>query len=218
MTNDANQHAFWESDQGHRQHNHPVVKTFAQQRVNYIRQWLDLSHIRNALDVGCGNGFSTQAMQAYISNVIGVDYSQFMLSRHPSRSRLALADALHLPFPDNTFDLVYGWEVLHHIYDPGQVVVEMARVSQRYVLLAEPNRNNPAQFAFALADPEHRWVLRYNLAYMRDLLETANLQLNHASRGGWLFPNVTPLWLLTVIRKIPYQFPLGISNWVLGEK
>jgi hypothetical protein len=29
---------------------------------------------------------------------------------------------------------------------------------------------------------------------------------------------VTPPWLLLILRKLPYAWPLGISNWVLGYK
>ncbi len=143
-----------------------------------------------------------------------------MLHRHPAKPehKLAIADGFHLPFQENGFDLVYGWEIVHHISQPGLVVGEMARVSRRYVLLAEPNRNNPAQFAFALWDKEHRWVLRYSLGYMRQLFQSAGLKVVHAGCGGWLFPNITPPWLLPLILKLPYWFPLGISNWVLGEK
>jgi ubiquinone/menaquinone biosynthesis C-methylase UbiE len=205
MTTDNKQHHYWEQDHGHRQYDHPIVDFFAQQRVSYIRSWLDLDTIETALDVGCGNGFSTYHMQQFVPYVWGLDYSDYMLAQHPHKQngRLAIADGLQLPFADNRFDLVYGWEVLHHISDPNTVVAEMVRVSGRYVLLVEPNRNNPAQFAFALADPEHRWVLRYSLAYMRQLLLSSNLQVVYAGCGGWLFPNVTPIWLLPFIQKLP---------------
>jgi 2-polyprenyl-3-methyl-5-hydroxy-6-metoxy-1,4-benzoquinol methylase len=220
VTNNTKQHTYWESDLGHREYDHPVVKAFAQQRIDYISQWLDLEGINTALDVGCGNGFSTDAMRQHIPHIWGVDYASHMLKRHPfhDQSRLILANAFHLPFASNAFDLVYGWEVLHHIDNPGQVVREMNRVSRQYVLLAEPNRQNPAQLINALADTEHRWVLRYNLTYLCQLLEAANLQVIHASCGGWLFPNITPTWLLAVIMRLPYKFPLGISIWVLGVK
>ena len=119
---------------------------------------------------------------------------------------------------DNTFDLAYGWEILHHIAKPEHVIAEMARVSRKYVLVAEPNPLNLVQFAFALADAEHRWVLRYRLPYMRGLFEKAGLQVIHASSGGWIFPNKTPMSLLPVLCQVPYRSPIGISNWVLGSK
>jgi ubiquinone/menaquinone biosynthesis C-methylase UbiE len=220
MTDELKQRVYWEKDHGFRRYDHPVVRRFALQRVQYIAKQLKLQQIENALDVGCGDGFSTYYMRQHISQIVGVDRSRQMLSRHPlaPASRVCLADALELPFPDNSFDLVYGWEVLHHIADPLRVVIEMTRVSRRYVLLAEPNRNNPAQFLFAVWDREHRWVLRYSLHYMRRLFTLAGLKVQHSDQGGWIFPNVTPIWLLPLLERIPYALPCAISNWVVGIK
>jgi hypothetical protein len=53
---------------------------------------------------------------------------------------------------------------------------------------------------------------------MRNLFEKAGLQIVHASAGGWIFPNKTPISLLPVLRHLPYRSPVGISNWVLGSK
>jgi ubiquinone/menaquinone biosynthesis C-methylase UbiE len=220
MTNDLRQHAYWEDEHGFRTYDHPVVRSFALQRINFVNEWLKLKGLKNALDVGCGNGFSTYYLHEYVPDIWAADRSGRMLSQHPMRGtgKLSMTDAFNLPFVDNSFDLVYGWEVLHHMSNPQKALVEMTRVSRQYVLIAEPNRNNPAQLVNALLDPEHRWVLKYSLAYMRNLIEAAGLKIENSSCGGWLFPNITPLWLLPLIKKLPYKFPLGISNWVLGSK
>lgn len=220
MTSDARQIAYWERDHGHRTHDHEVVRAFALQRLAFMRGLLDLGRVRNALDVGCGNGFSSYYVQQEIPDLCAVDRSAFMLSRHPLRrsGRLASADVLHLPFSDGQFDVVYGWEVLHHIADPVPAVREMTRVSRRYVVMAEPNPINPAQLAFALWDPEHRWQLRFTRRYMRRIAEQAGLRVLRATGGGWIFPNVTPRFLLPALRALPYSSALGISNWVFGVK
>jgi SAM-dependent methyltransferase len=211
---------YWESEHGHRAYDHPVVRFFAMQRLDYIRQFLDLQQVHTALDVGCGNGFSTFYMHNYVPHIWAVDRSYHMLIRHPFKQagRAILADAFTLPFPDKTFDLVYGWEVLHHIVDPTVVVAEMARVSRRYILVAEPNRSNLAQCAFALMDREHRLVLHYNRAFLRHVFTAAGLTVQHLSSGGWIFPNVTPQWLLPILGRLPYRWPFGITHWILGVR
>lgn len=220
MTTDARQVEYWEQDHGHRGFDHPIVRDFAMQRVRFIQSLLDLSEVQSALDVGCGNGFSTYYLREHISDIWAVDRSEFMLARHPlhSEGRLRQGDALSLPFEDGRFDLVYAWEVLHHIDNPVDAVKEMARVSRRYVLVAEPNPRNPAQYAFAWYDPEHRWVLRFNKRYMRGLFEAAGLRVLHCLSGGWIFPNKTPAFAMPLLKQMPYRFPLGISNWVLAVK
>ena len=218
---DDKQKEYWEENHGHRMYDHPVVEFFARQRIEQVAgKWLDLSTIKTALDVGCGDGFSTYYMNQHVEEVHAIDRSNRMLNRHPLRDtgRCVQGDVRELPFEDNTFDLVYGWEILHHISNPHVVLAEMARVTRKYVLIAEPNRYNIFQFGFALADPEHRWVLRYSLKYMRKQFELAGLNPEQTRAGGWIFPNKAPVWLLPILKIIPYWCPLGISNWVLGTK
>jgi len=107
---------------------------------------------------------------------------------------------------------------LHHVADPATAVAEMARVSRRWVLAAEPNRNNPFQFLYGLVNRDERWALKYDLAFMRQLLSGAGLEIAHASSGGFILPNRTPEPLIGWLRRLPYASPIGISNWVLGLK
>lgn len=46
----------------------------------------------------------------------------------PTSYFLQTADAEHLPFPDNAFDIVYSWGVLHHTPDTAQALRECFRV------------------------------------------------------------------------------------------
>ena len=220
MTTDERQIAYWARDRGHRTYDHPVVQFFATQRVAFIERCVDLRNVTSALDVGCGDGFSTFYMRQRVPDVWAADRSPFMLSRHPLRAhrRLTAADAAALPFADASFDLVYGWEVLHHMAEPVRAVREMARVSRRYVFLVEPNPWNAAQLAFALWDPEHRWVLRYTRKFMERLCDEAGLEVLRMATGGWVLPNVTPRALVRVLGLMPYRFALGLSNWVFAAK
>ncbi len=220
MTDDEKQRVYWEAEHGFRTYDHPVVEFFARQRIAKTLDWLDMDSVSNALDVGCGDGFSTYYMNEKIPDVIACDRSEVMLKRHPlyDQGKTVVADARELPFDDNSFDLVYGWEILHHISNPSTVLAEMARVSRKYVMVAEPNRSNIFQFGFALVDREHRWVLRYSRKYLRDRMREAGLDVLRTRSGGWIFPNKTPGWLMPILRRMPYWCPIGISNWALGCK
>jgi SAM-dependent methyltransferase len=219
-TDDARQRAYWERDHRFRRYDHPVVETFANQRLDAIARLLDFDALGRALDVGCGDGFSTFYMRRRVGRVWAVDRSLWMLARHPMRpeGKLAAAHVAALPFRTASFDLVYAWEVLHHVEHPADAVREMARVSARWVLLAEPNRNNPAQALLALADREHRWVLRYSRRYLCGIAESAGLRVRAALSGGLIFPNRTPGPVASLLAKLPYRSPLGISNIVLAER
>jgi alkylated DNA repair protein alkB family protein 8/tRNA (uracil-5-)-methyltransferase TRM9 len=73
------------------------------------------------LDLGCGNGRLVELFNGKAVDYLGVDNSENLLSiakkRYP-KSNFLLADALNLPFPDNSFDAVFSIAVLHHI--PGR--------------------------------------------------------------------------------------------------
>lgn len=59
-----------------------------------------------ALDLGCGAGLSARALLPYARHVVGLEPSLTMLSyRLPGVSYVA-ASAEHIPFPDNSFDLI----------------------------------------------------------------------------------------------------------------
>ena len=67
---------------------------------------------RQILDVGCGEGFTMYELREAGMDVVmvGADYSPASLAWNQandmSKSPLNVADVHHLPFPDNSFDLV----------------------------------------------------------------------------------------------------------------
>jgi len=219
-TNDERERQYWDADPAYREFDHPVVAVFGRQRVDYLSRQVDLSRVATAVDVGCGDGFSTFYMRERIPTVFAVDRSAAMLRRHPMRGEgtVVRGDILSLPLPDASVDLAYCWEVLHHLSDPEAAIREMARVSRRFVVIVEPNRANPLQFAFGVIDRHHRWQLKFSLAYLRRLMRASGLDVAHASSGGFILPNRTPRPLLGLLRKLPYSSAIGISNWVIGVK
>ena len=90
-TNDVLQREYWERDHGFRRFDHPVVKLFAEQRLDMLSSWIDLASVGRALDVGCGDGFSTYYARQRIPRIHATDRSQLMLSRHPLRQTLRRA-------------------------------------------------------------------------------------------------------------------------------
>jgi ubiquinone/menaquinone biosynthesis C-methylase UbiE len=91
----------------------------------------------DALEIGAGTGyFSLNLIQAgLIERATATDISPGMLatleenaSRLGLEVRTAAAEGEALPFPDESFDLVFGHAVLHHIPDLERAFSEFARV------------------------------------------------------------------------------------------
>jgi len=213
---DQSQKEFWSENTNLRAYDHPVVEAFARQRVDFIRGLFD-TPIHNCLEVGCGDGFGMFYMQPF-GQVFGCDISRPMLRRNPLRQSVAEADIYRLPYADKCFDLVYCWEVLHHVKDMQGAIREMMRVSRRFILLYEPNAFNPLQVGFGLIAPSELGTLRFHPWFMRNHFRRAGLTHIRTFTVGTFTPNRTPIWLYKILAALPYRIPLfGISNLAVAR-
>ena len=89
---------------------------------------------QSALDLGCGTGEMLKLIlqKNDHKDLYGIDLSEEMLevakSKLPNRVRLFLGDSESLPFPDNSFDVVYCNDSFHHYPAPQNVLMEVHRV------------------------------------------------------------------------------------------
>ncbi len=85
------------------------------------------------LDVGCGAGFLSNALASHGLNVTGVDLSEesIAVAKRFDKTGTVIyqkADAYHLPFPDESFDVLTAMDFLEHVDDPKTVIKEFSRV------------------------------------------------------------------------------------------
>jgi len=102
-----------------------------------------LAKSMRVLDVGCAKGFLVKDLMIECPGLecFGVDISDYAI-RHCEKEvvgRLQIASADNLPFPDNSFDLVYSINTIHNLDRKGCVkaLSEIQRVSKEksYVVL-----------------------------------------------------------------------------------
>lgn len=211
---------FWETIQRtgevKRKLDHPVVETFSTQRINYMKKFLDFSKINTALDVGGGTGFSSFHFPHSIK-ITSVDFSRRNLTINPLKDKIQGSGYL-LPFISNSFDLVYCWDFLHHLEDPEKAVIEMARVTKKYLVLFEPNRNNPVQFIYGLTNKSERGTLGFHKRKLLELQSTIKFKLIKCNNVGWIFAGATPLFSLRICKRLPFSHKIGISSMIICEK
>jgi ubiquinone/menaquinone biosynthesis C-methylase UbiE len=78
----------------------------------------------------------------------GIDDASFLQTLYPGMI-FTFANALALPFPDGSFDLVHSSAVLEHVgpfHNQTKVVEECLRVARRGVCVTTPNRWFPIEF------------------------------------------------------------------------
>jgi SAM-dependent methyltransferase len=194
----------------------PVVAAYAEPKLDFIEAVVPLGGA-SVVDVGCGNGVFTLYLKNRAKSVVGLDFSAHMLAENPCRS-LIQADVASLPLEACSFDVAFEANVLHHVDHPRQVVAEMARVARRWVVLVEPNRYNPAMFAFGLLVKEERGVLGSHRGYLRRLVEEQGLVVRLSISTGMISQNNTPAALVPLLRRFDRPSLLGEYLVTVAEK
>ncbi len=80
------------------------------------------------LDLGCGLGGYTLALQERGAWVVSLDLTPAALAALPAGARPVCADALHLPFSGASFDLVFCASLVEHVPHPPRLLQEIQRV------------------------------------------------------------------------------------------
>lgn len=91
---------------------------------------------KDVLEIGVGMGAdhfewaksSPRSLAGIDLTPRAIELTRARLDAHGLTSTLECGDAEHLPFPDDSFDLVYSWGVLHHSPDTPRAVDEIYRV------------------------------------------------------------------------------------------
>lgn len=201
----------------YREPTHPVVMAYALPKIEYVLDKITLPPNARVLDVGCGGGVFTYHLGRISDFVIGVDFSPHLLAqnRHALKVR---GDAVNLPFPDDSFDLVFEANLLHHVTDRRRVVAAMKRATRRYVVLIEPNRLNPVMFAFSLAVPAERGGLKSSARTLKRLVEESGLRCMAVMTTGMISQNNTPEFLLPFLKRFDKKIIWGEYVVLIAEK
>lgn len=142
------------------------------------------------LDLGCGTG----GLMAAGGDIIGVDiaFRWLVVARRRLReagidARLVCACADYLPFPNESFDLIFAENVLEHTADAAGVLREAARVRAPSGSLTARTVN---RFALAPEPHVHVWGVgflprRWMNAYVRRVKGIAYEHIHLRSQFGW---------------------------------
>jgi ubiquinone/menaquinone biosynthesis C-methylase UbiE len=104
-------------------------------RYSDIMQMISFGKIQTGmkvLDLGCGTGnLSTQLSECVSIQAIGIDQSFEMLKKATAKALRVLcadADESPLPFKNNSFDIVIGAYVIHHIQNRMALIKDCFRI------------------------------------------------------------------------------------------
>ncbi len=106
--------------------------------IEELLRWAEVQQASQIIDVGCGiGGSSLYLAQKFNAAVAGITLSPVQANRASQRASAAglanraqfqVADALGMPFPDQSFDLVWSLESGEHMPDKQKFLQECQRV------------------------------------------------------------------------------------------
>ena len=156
----------------------------------------------SVLDVGSGDGAIARTITDARPDITieGVD----VLIRPETAIRTTQYDGIHLPFADNSFDVIMLVDVLHHTTDPGAVLREVSRVARARVLIKDHQTD--------------RWgsvpTLRF-MDWVGNAPHGVALPYNYLSKKQWLELFAESELNVTEWREDPGLYPWAVS-WLFG--
>lgn len=129
----------------------PAGKVRANRRAELMVLTAKINNTDEALEIGCGTGLFTGKVQHLSgAKITAIDISQDLLIQAEEKYKgvaFKIDDAMNLSFPDNSFSVVFGSSVLHHL-DMEKAMKELYRVLKPggRIVFAEPNMLNPQIF------------------------------------------------------------------------
>lgn len=185
----------------------PAGQIRAERRSNLFISTARINKNDKILEIGCGTGLFTRKVHSKTgANITATDLSPELLKQAKEQlpqATFLLDDAMKMNFPDNSFDVVFGSSVLHHL-EMQIALNEIFRVLKPggRMVFAEPNMINP------------QILIQKNIPYIKEKLgdspdETAIVR--------WQFNKMMQDCGFTKVDIYPYDFLHPITpNFLIG--
>jgi SAM-dependent methyltransferase len=142
-----------------------------------------ISRDASVLVVGGGNIDIVLLGTVGLTNYTVSNVTNSALARTDQQDTGALLNAEDLGLPDDSFDVVFAHDVLHHCYSPQKAVREMMRVAKRCVIFFDPNDS-----AFMRA------LIRLQFSFPYEIGIVANFDYAGGGVMGSAIPNYVFRW------------------------
>jgi len=161
--------------------------------VRVLRRVLTEAHVdanASVLVIGGGNIDIVLLETVGFTNYTLSNLTSSALARTDRKDSGSLLNVEDLELVDDSFDVVFAHDVLHHCYTPHKAVREMMRVAKRCVIFFDPNDS-----AFMRA------LVRFNFSFQYETGVVAGLDYSGGGVMGSAIPNYTFRWTRRELEK-----------------
>ena len=127
---------FFDGDRNHGYGGFNYMPRFWQPVIPTFKEYWNLTPDSSLLDVGCAKGFMLHDLTTLIPGITvkGVDISEYAIDNvmENMKPHTQVANAMHLPFADDAFDVVISINTVHNLglNECGKALQEIERVSR----------------------------------------------------------------------------------------
>jgi SAM-dependent methyltransferase len=186
-----------------------------------VLEWLP--ERSRVLEIGSGTGRDTGELARRGHHAVALDASpeawRLTARAEPSLKGRGLVggDALHLPFPDRTFDAVFHQGVLEHFGNPAAFLAENLRVARPggVLVVDVPQTFHPWTLLKRAALRADRWFAGwetdFTISELEGFVRTAGWEVR-ASYGDWMVPSLAYRLAREAVRRAGIELPLAPSG------
>jgi 2-polyprenyl-3-methyl-5-hydroxy-6-metoxy-1,4-benzoquinol methylase len=117
--------------------------------IDFVKKNYQLREKNSLLELGCGSGANSLYLEELYDEYMGVDYSQGLIeiANQKYRKKNVTFDTANIKDLSkfNSYDIVFGLGILHHVDDLAKVLNELKKVghSDTIYIFYEPQAGNP---------------------------------------------------------------------------
>jgi len=146
------------------------------------------------IDVGAGCGQYAEVMQSEGYQIVCVDPNEELLKAYSGVKYYCGGEKM--PFDDKQFDFSYTINVLHHAYNPIDILREMRRVSHK-IIIGELNRDNILIRAYIkLLMPFDDWDEHFSRSWIEKIVRWSGLRITSYHTSPLVFVPDVFMWFL----------------------
>jgi len=195
-----------------------------------IKEKFDIKGLK-ILEVGAGSGNTSIYLASLGADVTALDYSNKSIKLIEKNNinnypiKIIQGDAFHLPFYDNTFDLVFSQGLIEHFRNPEEIVKEKRRVTKKggYVLVDVPQKYNMYTLKKVVLISLNKWFAGWERSFsineLTSLVENCGLKVEEKFAYSHIH-NLHRIQMRILKKEIIPKFITNFYNksWEIFEK